>query len=347
MRSIFKTLIGAVLFALLLLTYKNLLFQIDHPHMPAKFIDLPAYVILAICDLLFKTAFIITILKFILPSFTKEKKVVKLYVLFTAVLLFFFVSEVLTKGWLLPGFHFMHLWGHIPVGIFSLVIYILLASILIIDYLIKQWIHNEKQKRALIESQLTNELNFLKAQINPHFIFNSLNALFSISQKYHAAELENGILKLSGLMRYSLYENNNQLVTIEKEIQYIKDYIGLFKLRYPGDELTVKFDVGGNTDTQIAPMIFLPFIENAFKYGVSLQKRSVIEISIEADGAAVLFKCTNEIVRQNEEEIITDKGLGLVNVKRRLELLYPDKHKLLINEEENKFIVKLQINSGA
>lgn len=205
---------------------------------------------------------------------------------------------------------------------------------------------NERQKRELIENQLNSELGFLKSQINPHFLFNTLNNLFSIAQKNNIAELEYGISRLAGLMRYMIYDSNVDMIVASKEIMNIKDFIGVCQLRYAKDEVVVNFEEKGNADqAYIAPMILMPFVENAFKHGISIENRSSIDISISVDEGKIIFRCSNDIF---EKPAIFERGgggIGLGNVKRRLQLLYPRNHELKINDAGNKYIVYLSLTS--
>lgn len=209
----------------------------------------------------------------------------------------------------------------------------------------KEWIKNELLRKQLESYQLTTEIKFLKSQINPHFLFNTLNNLFSMAQEKGNDELADGISKLSGMMRYMIYESNAETVPLKKEIEYIKSCIALNKLRYADDEALVNFKYAEQVpDAFIAPMLFIPFIENAFKHGVLINNTSPIDTSIAVNDKLLLFTCENKnysFVKKMEND---KSGIGLENVKRRLELMYPGKHELLIKSDENLFRVELKIN---
>lgn len=203
-----------------------------------------------------------------------------------------------------------------------------------------QWALREQY---LEKEKLEYELVFLKGQINPHFLFNSLNNLFSIAQQKENHELADSISKLSGMMRYMIYESNATLVPLEKEIAYIKNYIGLSKLRYLDEEVEVIFDFRETCKSaSIAPMILIPFVENAFKHGVAISKHSTIKLSIDCSSNYVVFKCTNAIHRETVNISSNEGGIGLENVRRRLNLIYPGKHELQIDENEN-FSISLKL----
>jgi sensor histidine kinase YesM len=229
-----------------------------------------------------------------------------------------------------------HLHNHFN-GIFlSLLIYVIILSVCLAVFFTREWVAHEKMKRELIETQLTTELNFLKSQINPHFLFNTLNNLFAMAQQAGNDKLATGVFKLSGLMRYVIYDSSVSKVPLEKEIAYINDFIGLSKLRFTEDELKVVFTVDGNVkDALITPMILIPFVENAFKHGVKIENPSLINISLSVAAGTITFECTNtlyHILRQTEGQ----PGIGLENVKRRLDLCYPGKHRLeIINTGES------------
>ncbi len=203
-----------------------------------------------------------------------------------------------------------------------------------------QWALREQY---LEKEKLEYELVFLKGQINPHFLFNSLNNLFSIAQQKDNHELADSISKLSGMMRYMIYESNAALVPLEKEIAYIKNFIGLSKLRYLDEEVDVVLDFPETCKSVlIAPMILIPFVENAFKHGVVISKQSIIKLSIDCSSSYVVFKCVNAIHRETITMSGSEGGIGLENVKRRLNLIYPGKHELQIEENEN-FSITLKL----
>jgi LytS/YehU family sensor histidine kinase len=158
-------------------------------------------------------------------------------------------------------------------------------------------------------------------------------------------ELADGISKLSGMMRYMLYDSNAEIVPLDKEIIYLEESITLNKLRYADQEVTVRFDHLLQTgDISIAPMLFIPFVENAFKHGVAIDQSSVIIISIALSNQSLFFTCENTNYGSIKKMNIEKSGIGLENVQRRLELLYPGKHRLQINKTDEKYIVNLEIN---
>lgn len=208
--------------------------------------------------------------------------------------------------------------------------------------IVKDWIVTENIRRKLTEEKLTLELKYLKAQINPHFLYNTLNNLYSIALKNNDEETANGITKLSRIMRYMLDELTENEIAIDKEIDYIKSYIALQKLRFSeNDEISINFDIEGNTSgVKIPPFIFIVFIENAFKYGINFRKKSFIHIRLTVDKNRILFNIKNSIHRQDNNQ---KHGIGLNNVRNRLNLLFPGTHTLDINDETHIFTVNLEI----
>ncbi|UOE49231.1 sensor histidine kinase [Mucilaginibacter sp. SMC90] len=234
-------------------------------------------------------------------------------------------------------------WIHMQLTM--LLIFFTAAGLSIAYFFLKEWARNELMRNQLQAYQLSTEIKFLKSQINPHFLFNTLNNLFSMAQEKGNDELADGISKLSGMMRYMIYDSNAGSVPLSKEMAYLEDCITLNKLRYADDEVKVIFNHPAQTGNAIvAPMLFIPFVENAFKHGVSIGQTSVIDIGIALADQRLNFSCVNtkySTIKKMEDE---KSGIGLENVKRRLDLLYPNKHKLQISEDGGKYIVKLELD---
>jgi two-component system, LytTR family, sensor kinase len=224
-----------------------------------------------------------------------------------------------------------------------LFIFIIVFGLSIAYFFLKEWSRVEKMRSELAAVQLDTEVKFLKSQVNPHFLFNTLNNLFSMAQKKGNDDLADGISKLSGMMRYMIYESNEEHVPLKKEIEYLENCILLNELRYAEGEAKVVFNYPEQTKgIVVAPMLFIPFVENAFKHGVTIGRLSEIDISIAVANKQLTFTCENTIysVKKMDDE---KSGIGLENVKRRLALLYPGKYELSINNADNKYIVNLGI----
>ncbi len=242
-----------------------------------------------------KLIYIFILWRWVLPTF-RTKKPVYVYLGITGLFVIFFITEIVLS-WQFRVFTVSHMVDHpSPAFWLTLVIYLIITLISITIFFTRESFRNERQKRELIESQLSTELKFLKTQVNPHFLFNTLNNLFSIAQKNKDEETANGISKLAGLMRYMLYDSTVTKVPLEKEIKNITDYITLAKLRYTREEVIVNISEKGElSKVLIAPMILLPFIENAFKHGVDIEKTTTISIEIEAAGDKIIFQCINPV----------------------------------------------------
>lgn len=198
----------------------------------------------------------------------------------------------------------------------------------------QQWQQAEKEKIAA-------ELQLLKAQVHPHFLFNTLNNIYSFSLE-NSPKTPALILKLSSLLRYMLYECNTQEVLLEKEIGVMKNYVDLEKERY-GDRIDISWSVEGTvSDKFITPLLIIPFLENAFKHGASEQiERPWLSVDIALRNDILSCKIANS---KSEYISCSANGIGINNVKKRLELIYPEHHELKINDEGNFFVVSLQIN---
>lgn len=201
------------------------------------------------------------------------------------------------------------------------------------------WFELEAKRKEVENEKLIAELNFLKAQINPHFLFNTLNNLYYLA--YTKSENTTEVIaKLSQMMRYMIYDSNHAEVPLSKEIEYMENYISLERLRL-NNQIPVKFEVTGNTEhVRIAPLVFITFLENAFKHGVSNNNPSAwVNIAIDMKDGQCIY-----MVENSKQPAVHEKsGIGLQNVQRRLELSYPGKHELMINEEADRYKVTLKI----
>lgn len=215
--------------------------------------------------------------------------------------------------------------------------------------IIAEWKEQERQRKELQNQTIASELRFLKTQINPHFLFNTLNSLYALTLK-KSDDAPEVVLQLSEMMRYMLYECNEPQVPLSKEISYIENYLKLEKMRLQKD-IEINFIVEGDVaDLQVAPLLFIPFIENSFKHGVANQiGNGYVYIKIACSENQVLFEIENSKTSGKQFNTPSGKksgGIGLVNVQRRLDLLYPSKNTLLIEEtlEIYKVILTITLN---
>ncbi len=213
---------------------------------------------------------------------------------------------------------------------------------------ITDWWRYQREKQTLQTQTIQSELRFLKSQINPHFLFNTLNNLYALTLKKSdkAPEI---VLKLSEIMRYMLYECNEKRVLLTKEIQYINNYLDLERLRQAG-AVEISFTTEGHISEQlVAPLLFVPFLENSFKHGLSHHMRGggFVRLHLKVQGDELEFNIENSKAEQlPRQEHPRSGGIGLVNVNQRLKILYPGKYTLNVQDQPHQYSVKmvLQLN---
>lgn len=200
----------------------------------------------------------------------------------------------------------------------------------------------QKEINQLTELEKTaTELNMLKLQISPHFLFNTLNNIRWLVRK-KSEQSEESILKLSEILRYIIYEVGNTKVEISREVEHLRNYIELQTLRLP-KQGEIKFEVSDKIHSQqIEPLLFIHFVENAFKYGIDSKNSPEITIMLEKTADGIHFRSRNKILSRNTT--LENSGIGLTNIQRRLALLYPEKHQLTISDDGNYFEVNLFLN---
>jgi two-component system LytT family sensor kinase len=234
-----------------------------------------------------------------------------------------------------PPFRQMHLFNY---GFNSLFLVFFSMGLRVLE----RHSQTEKLQKELEKEKLNSELAFLKNQISPHFFFNTLNNIYSLIS-INAEDSQKAVLKLSKLMRYLLYESEQGNTHLSNEIDFMNNYIDLMKLRMNEKiSLTVSFPVKFE-NINLPPLLFIPFIENAFKHGISYREKSYIDVSMLTDKDSITFRCANSIVKSREEAETVHSGIGLENVSKRLNLLFPGKHDLKINKSDTLFEVVLKI----
>ncbi len=228
-----------------------------------------------------------------------------------------------------------------PLFLVSMVFLIISTS----GKIIVDWFKQQQTMKDLETQNMQSELKFLKTQINPHFLFNTLNSLYALTLKKsdQAPEI---VIKLSEMMRYMLYECNERRVPLEKEINYIQNYLDLEALRQ-SNLVDIDFKVIGKTSNQkIAPLVFIPFLENSFKHGVNHQlSDAYVYVKLELNENKLDFKIENS--KSTGMPAILPKpqgGIGLINVRRRLELIYPESHSIDIDDQPQAYTVHLSLN---
>ncbi|MEQ9303053.1 MAG: histidine kinase [Marinoscillum sp.] len=208
----------------------------------------------------------------------------------------------------------------------------------------KHAFHKDKQHQRLIIDKKQAELNLLRNQLHPHFLFNALNNLLSLVDQKKSPVLADSIDKLSSLLRYVIDDIQSEKVPISKEIDFLKRYVALQMLRYEHDEVDFSLTIDGNeTDVMIEPGIFIPFLENAFKYGTKPEEQAKIEVNFTFDQpGTVYFSIKNRMLVANQ---LDRKGTGIAYTRNRLQLVYPDRHQLAINQNNGQFEVTLEIRT--
>ena len=232
----------------------------------------------------------------------------------------------------------------VPPGI-DILLYLFFTLAAFAYRLAKDWWRNERLRARLAEEKLTAELNYLKAQLNPHFLFNTLNNLYALAEREGNEPLSEGIAGLAELMRYAVYDSRADYVPLDKELRFLQSMVEMQSLRFEEeDDVDIAFRVSGEYGhLVIAPLLLMPFLENAFKHGVRYGQHSAIQIEVMLEGCTLYFKTVNR-AHENQNRPHEEKaGIGLENTRRRLQLLYPEKHQLEIKNQNGRFSVNLQL----
>lgn len=278
---------------------------------------------------------------YLLPRFF-DRRLYRLYTIsvVTSIVIFSLVKYAISM--LLRGHVQYHMskdlafWSYFVDAALTCVFFLFLSSALKFTV---DWFVNERIQRDLETQRLTAELQFLKSQINPHFLFNSLNSIYSLAYQKSDTTPE-AILKLSEIMRYMLYESNDNKVDLSKEIQYLQNYIDLQKIRF-GDNAYIDLRIDGEiTSQRIVPLLLIAFIENAFKHGVANDPEHPIKMVISLNHEQLHFYTENKKHTHNRD---ASGGIGLLNVKRRLDLLYPGKYTLTVKDEPDVYTCELSL----
>lgn len=224
------------------------------------------------------------------------------------------------------------------VDIISIILFFLVVAVSITIIAIKRWRSAQELASTAEADKVKAELAILKAQIDPHFLFNTLNNIYSMAITGEEKTAES-IMKLSNIMRYVIDESKKDFVSLRSETNFITDYVELQRLRL-GSKVTLNFNVSGNLrDKQIAPLILITFIENVFKYGTSNREPSTITIELKSDATSISFFCRNKLFPIKQQ--LESTGIGIANTRKRLDYLYPGKYLLDIKEENGHHSVNL------
>lgn len=286
---------------------------------------------------------------FLVPRFLSRKKLISFFTLsFLVVLImpFFgymilFLSRALVEGtfkYFLRGYSLgTHMSGFYPVvtaAVFGSFFRIMI-----------NWYTVMNQNTELDKQKLAVELQLIRSKLNPHFLFNSLNNIDSLIHNDPEAA-SSALIKLSGIMRYLTYETTSEVVALGSEVEYMRNLIELHRMRIKSPE-DIRFEVGGDMNVLISPALFVPLIENSFKF-VSIKKmKPFVDISLSSESGVIIFEISNCYDPDSAAGKNDHSGYGLINLKKRLELTYPGKHQLKIEKGDQKFHVKLIIDTNA
>lgn len=281
---------------------------------------------------------------YFLPRFLAEKNGWKHLAQFAVIFAIFITLRIYLERFVLDDFT-----GEVKyLYTTRFIVHVITTNIFIVIFLAMlrfavDWFEFESRKNSIENERLTAELNFLKAQVNPHFLFNTLNNLYYLaySQSPNTPEV---IAKLSQMMRYMIYDSNYARVPLEKEIEYMENYISLERLRL-NNTIPITFNVSGDVSNHsITPLIFITFLENAFKHGVSNNSSDAwVKLEIILNGNECTYTVENSKRRSVKPEAEEKSGIGLQNVKRRLDLSYPDSHALFVDDAKDHYKVTLKL----
>ncbi len=279
---------------------------------------------------------------YLLPQFQKHRNPWRYAWQFLVPFMFIIASRIVLQRYLIDGY--TQKVGYFYSSFFVVqVISITLFIVFFVGMLrfASDWFELEAKKKELANEKLLAELNFLKAQINPHFLFNTLNNLYylAFSKSDNATVV---IDKLSQMMRYMIYDSNHPTVPLSKEIDYMNNYISLERLRL-NDEVDISFAVEGRIEKmKIVPLILITFLENAFKHGMGNQHGAYVKAMITVEGETCTYTVENSLGAGTGEKQ-EKSGIGLQNVRRRLALSYPDRYELKIDDSDNRYLVQLKL----
>ncbi len=282
----------------------------------------------------------------LIPQFSNNRKTGRFLILLLALLTILTSAETLIDNAFFTYYYSDRQETVISQLVLNLILNGILLSLALAYGFTKNWFRNEKIRQELNREKLTAELNLLRTQLNPHFLFNVLNMAFSSASRNGDERTAEIIEKLSGLMRYTTYESNIDKIDLERETEYLQNYISLQKMRFSEDmPVKVNFDVEGDiSGCRIPPLILIQFVENCFKHGIKLEEMSEIDIRIKVTDRKMVFSTRNPVYEAKNRTASVNHGIGIENVRRRLAILYPGKHELITGNDDDYFTVKLTMD---
>ncbi|WP_020533802.1 sensor histidine kinase [Flexithrix dorotheae] len=285
-------------------------------------------------------------LLFLIPKIFQKGKYLAygVFIIFTIIgmnLLHYYVFNSLIDR-LLPGYFIISFFDQIDILIF-ITAYLLTSSLLKIS---RGWFKLQEIKHQLVRAEKEKyqiQLDALRTQINPHFLFNSLNVLHSLALK-KSEKSADAVIDLADILRYVIYDSNRSKIKVSQEVKLIEDYISLQKYRIE-ESSRIEFTEKVEKDNELAPMLFLPLIENSFKHGIKGDlNQTYVKINLKSDGTCTSFEIENNKGKAEEINDTENKGIGIQNIRARLKLIYPGKHRFEVNETAEVFKVQLFID---
>ncbi len=280
----------------------------------------------------------------LLPRFLRRRNVWLYLFEFTIPFVIVMLVRIHAERYLIDGYSGENKYLYNPRFIVQVVMtnFFIVVFVSLLKFVV-EWLELEARKKEIENEKLTAELNFLKAQINPHFLFNTLNNLYYLA--YTKSENTTEVIaKLSQMMRYMIYDSNHSKVLLTKEIEYIESYISLERLRL-NNQIPIDFSIEGNTGAVlITPFILITFLENAFKHGVTNNNPNAwVKISLQIKGKECLYTVSNSKIPSAQADNGGKSGIGLQNVHRRLALSYPNQYDLTVDDQLETYTVKLKL----
>ena len=285
---------------------------------------------------------------FIAPLFLNKKKLAGFFIIsFLVVLvmpffgyLILFLSRAYFDGTFQNFFRGYSLKSHMS-GYFPVLTAAVFGSFFRV---IINWFDTMNQKSEIARQKLSVELDLLKSKLNPHFLFNTLNNIDFLIQN-DPERASSALIRLSEMMRYLTYETASENVELEREVEYLKNYIELYRMRIKSPD-DILFDVNGDLKAPISPALYIPLIENAFKFVWFRNLKPSLSISLSSEKGIIVFEISNYYDKDSSNYGNTHSGFGIFNLKRRLELVYPEKHQLKITDNDQQYHVELTINTN-
>lgn len=313
-----------------------------------EFITENGYIPIILVDLVLKIAMVYGSLALLSNFKMSHRKIFKLVLslgaLFSVTLLIILLFEAWFSTHFIENIYFK---ASNRLKVFGSVFHIGIFSLTLGYHFSKKAYTAELNREILQKENIDSELRFLKSQINPHFLFNTLNNIYSLARKYEDEVLNNSITRLSNLMRYMVNDSSSGSVSLEQELEYLNYYIELQKLRIPNDlSDCVSYEVSGDfSDYKIEPLLLIPFVENAFKYGIGNTSNPFrIDIRINFSDSILKMDVVNQKLPRKNHFLAKNTGTGIINATKRLSLLYPEKHVLVISDKKDVYKVELKID---